>query len=225
MSAISLQKVSENTLCSTSPYEPLFDHVAAHLQAQGGTLKTIERTQGRIEAAWKYGFNPFGMRITVNFASQGNETIQLTLNGSFVDAIDTFGAAKKKARAITDELLKPIDIAAWPIKEGVTPSQQPSVATTPGTPPQAPLNNANTVAHRGKRKGLTAVLAFLGGGIGLHKFYTGNWGWGLIYLALCTTGLPLVLSVIEFIRVLCLTQEEFDRRYNYRPISAFSWVW
>ncbi|WP_429149095.1 hypothetical protein, partial [Aeromonas rivipollensis] len=46
-----------------------------------------------------------------------------------------------------------------------------------------------------------------------------------IYLALCTTGLPLILSVIEFIRVLCLTQEEFDRRYNYRPISAFSWVW
>ncbi|WP_279475594.1 hypothetical protein [Aeromonas veronii] len=125
MNTISLQKVSDNTLCSTSPYEQLFDHVAAHLQAQGGTLKTIERTQGRIEAAWKYGFNPFGMRITVNFASQGNEAIQLTLNGSFVDAIDTFGAAKKKARAITDELLKPIDIAAWPIKEGATVSPPP----------------------------------------------------------------------------------------------------
>jgi len=67
------------------------------------------------------------MRITVNFASQGNETILLTLNGSFVDAIDTFGAAKKKARAITDELLKPIDIAAWPIKEGAASSQQPSL--------------------------------------------------------------------------------------------------
>ena len=222
MNTISLQKVSDNTLCSTSPYEQLFEHVAAHLQAQGGTLKTIERTQGRIEAAWKYGFNPFGLRITVNFASQGDETIQLTLNGTFVDAIDTFGAAKKKARAITDELLKPIDIAAWPIKEGATSSQQPSATTTP---PQAPLNGANAVAHRGKRKGLTAVLAFLGGSIGLHKFYTGNWGWGLIYLVLCTTGLPLILSVIEFIRVLCLTQEEFDRRYNYRPITAFSWVW
>lgn len=57
MNTISLQKVSDNTLCSTSPYEQLFEHVAAHLQAQGGTLKTVERTQGRIEAAWKYGFN------------------------------------------------------------------------------------------------------------------------------------------------------------------------
>ena len=84
---------------------------------------------------------------------------------------------------------------------------------------------ADAVPHRGKRKGLTAVLIFLGGGIGLHKFYTGNWGWGLLYLVLCTTGIPLALSVIEFVRVLCLTPEEFDRRYNYRRVSAFSWVW
>jgi TM2 domain-containing membrane protein YozV len=225
MSAINLQKASDNTLSSTSDYEQLFDHVAAHFQAQGGTLKTIERAQGRIEAAWKYGVNPFGMRITAHFTSEGDDTIQITLNGSFVDAIDTFGAAKKKARAITDELLKPIDVAAWPIKEVAAPTQQPPVATIPGTPPQAQLNGADAVPHRGKRKGLTAVLIFLGGGFGLHKFYTGNWGWGLLYLVLCTTGIPLALSVIEFIRVLCLTPEEFDRRYNYRRVSAFSWVW
>ena len=85
MNTISLQKVSDNTLCSTNPYEQLFDHVAAHLQAQGGTLKTVERTQGRIEAAWKYGINPFGLRITAHFTAQGDETIQITLNGSFVD--------------------------------------------------------------------------------------------------------------------------------------------
>lgn len=96
MNTISLQKVSDNTLCSTSPYEPLFEHVAAHLQAQGGTLKTIERTQGRIEAAWKYGFNRFGLRITVNFASQGDETIQLTLNGSFVVTVHPDGIDRKK---------------------------------------------------------------------------------------------------------------------------------
>ena len=225
MSELNLQKASDNTLRATSDYEQVFDHVAAHFQAQGGTLKTIERAQGRIEAAWKYGVNPFGLRITAHFTSEGDETILITLNGSFVDAIDTFGAAKKKARAITDEILKPIDVAAWPIKEVVAPTQQPPVATTPAAPPQAAMNGENAVSHRGKRKGLTAVLIFLGGGIGLHKFYTGNWGWGLLYLVLCTTGIPLILSVIEFIRVLCLTQEEFDRRYNYRHVSAFSWVW
>ena len=126
------------------------------------------------------------MRITVNFASQGDETIQLTLNGSFVDAIDTFGAAKKKARAITDELLKPIDIAAWPIKEG----QHPPCSPLPRPLPAGTAKRRKRRCAPWQRKGLTAVFAFLGGGIGLHKFYTGNWGWGLIYLALCTPAFP-----------------------------------
>ena len=70
-----------------------------------------------------------------------------------------------------------------------------------------------------------ALLVFFGGGFGLHKFYTGNWGWGLIYLAACTTGIPVLLSLIEFIKVLCLSQEEFDKRYNYQAVRAFQWVW
>lgn len=225
METINLQKTSDTTLQSMSDYEQLFDHVAAHFQAQGGTLKIIERAQGKIEATWKYGINPFGLRISAHFTAQGDETIHITLNGSFVDAIDTFGAAKKKAKAMTDELLKPIDVAAWPIKELKAQAIQPPTSIPQSTPQQAPMLGADAVPHRGKRKGLTAVLIFLGGGIGLHKFYTGNWGWGLLYLVLCTTGIPLALSVIEFVRVLCLTPEEFDRRYNYRRVSAFSWVW
>ena len=85
METINLQKTSDTTLQSMSDYEQLFDHVAAHFQAQGGTLKIIERAQGKIEAAWKYGINPFGLRITAHFTAQGDETIQITLNGSFVD--------------------------------------------------------------------------------------------------------------------------------------------
>ena len=69
------------------------------------------------------------------------------------------------------------------------------------------------------------LLVFFGGGIGLHKFYAGNWGWGLIYLAACSTGIPVLLSLIEFIKVLCLSQEEFDKRYNYQAVRAFQWVW
>ena len=219
MNTISLQKVSDNTLCSTSPYEPLRS-CRRPFASPGRHVKTIERTQGRIEAAWKYGFNPFGMRITVNFASQGDETIQLTLNGSFVDAIDTFGAAKKKARAITDELLKPIDIAAWPIKEG----QHPPAALCRDHSPQAPLNGANAVAHRGSARGSplcshswAAALVCISSTPGI--------GAGGLSTSRSAPRPSLILSVIEFIRVLCLTQEEFDRRYNYRPISAFSWVW
>ncbi|MFQ2102766.1 TM2 domain-containing protein, partial [Aeromonas sanarellii] len=81
------------------------------------------------------------------------------------------------------------------------------------------------VHHRGKQKSVMALMMFFGGGLGLHKFYAGNWGWGLIYLAGCITWIPVFLSLIEFIRVLCLTQEDFDKRYNLQKIKAFQWIW
>ncbi|MFB2908110.1 TM2 domain-containing protein, partial [Aeromonas jandaei] len=166
------------------------------------------------EASWKYGINPFGLRVTVHFSSPEEGIVELSLTGSFVDAIDTWGTAKKKAKAIAEVLPSPIDVAAWPIREQ---------ASVPASTQPAPAGG--TVHHRGKRKVLMALLVFFGGGIGLHKFYAGNWGWGLIYLAACTTGIPVLLSLVEFIKVLCLSQEEFDKRYNYQAVRAFQWVW
>lgn len=214
MGSPTITTLSDLVLRSHDDYETVFEHVAAHLQAEGGTIKKVDRAKGELEASWKYGVNPFGQRVTAHFSSPEEGIVELSLTGSFVDAIDTFGTAKKKAKAIAAVIPNPIDVTAWPIRE-------PS-------PTQAPVQSApvgGTVHHRGKRKVLMAILMFFGGGLGLHKFYTGNWGWGLIYLAACTTGIPVLLSVIEFIRVLCLTQEEFDKRYNYQAVRAFQWVW
>ncbi|CAJ1845978.1 TM2 domain-containing protein [Aeromonas veronii] len=214
MGSPTITKLSDLVLRSHADYEAVFEHVAAHLQAEGGTIKIADRAKGALEASWKYGINPFGLRVTVHFTSPEEGIVELSLTGSFVDAIDTWGTAKKKAKAIAEVLPLPIDVAAWPIREqaSVPPSTQPAPA-------------GGTVHHRGKRKVLMALLVFFGGGIGLHKFYAGNWGWGLIYLAACTTGIPVLLSLVEFIKVLCLSQEEFDKRYNYQAVRAFQWVW
>ena len=51
-------------------------------------------------------------------------------------------------------------------------------------------------ARQGKSKATAGVLALLLGGLGIHRFYLGKWGTGLLYL--CTGGLFLVGIVYDF---------------------------
>ena len=48
-------------------------------------------------------------------------------------------------------------------------------------------------------KGLYIALCLFLGGAGIHKFYAGKWIAGLLYLALCWTGIPIVLSLIDLL--------------------------
>lgn len=57
------------------------------------------------------------------------------------------------------------------------------------------------------------VLALLLGGLGVHRFYLGQW-WGLFYLLLCWTGIPALIALIEGIVFLCTDQQKWDDRYN-----------
>lgn len=43
------------------------------------------------------------------------------------------------------------------------------------------------------------VLALLLGGLGIHKFYAGHIGLGILYLLFCWTGIPAVIALVEFI--------------------------
>ncbi len=50
-----------------------------------------------------------------------------------------------------------------------------------------------------KSKTVGMLLALFLGGIGAHQFYLGKILWGVIYLALCWTFVPILLSIIEVI--------------------------
>ena len=65
-----------------------------------------------------------------------------------------------------------------------------------------------------KSRAVAAVLAALLGGIGAHKFYLGKWGWGLLYLAFCWTYVPSVLALIDFVLLICRSEEDFMQRYH-----------
>lgn len=61
-----------------------------------------------------------------------------------------------------------------------------------------------------KNRVVAALLALFLGGIGIHKFYLEEKTAGLLYLFFCWTGIPALLALIDSIRLLCLTDEEFE---------------
>lgn len=81
-----------------------------------------------------------------------------------------------------------------------------------------PGNDANDYAKfavmAGKKsvnKVMYCVLAILLGGIGVHKFYAGKIGMGIVYLIFCPTVIPLFVGLIEG---LCAIGKTTDNQGN-----------
>jgi TM2 domain-containing membrane protein YozV len=64
-----------------------------------------------------------------------------------------------------------------------------------------------------KSKTTAGILGILVGGFGIHKFYLGKIGLGIVYLLFCWTGIPSLIGLIEGILYLTKTDEEFQRKY------------
>lgn len=65
-----------------------------------------------------------------------------------------------------------------------------------------------------KNRIAAALLAFFLGGFGVHKFYLGKTGQGVLYLLFCWTFIPALIAFIEFIIYLCTSDENFARKYG-----------
>ena len=80
-------------------------------------------------------------------------------------------------------------------------------------PPAQPSLFAATTAN-GKSKVAAALFALFLGGLGIHKFYLGRVGWGVLYLCFCWTIIPGLVAFIEGILYLVMSDEEFNRKYG-----------
>ena len=67
-----------------------------------------------------------------------------------------------------------------------------------------------------KSKIVAAILAFFLGGLGIHKFYLGKTGMGVLYLLFCWTYIPSFIAFIEGIIILCSNDENFQIKYKCR---------
>lgn len=65
-----------------------------------------------------------------------------------------------------------------------------------------------------KDKNVAAILALFLGGIGVHKFYLGRIGAGVLFLIFSWTFIPTLLGLIDFFVLALMDQDEFNRKYN-----------
>ena len=81
---------------------------------------------------------------------------------------------------------------------------------------QQPVYNSERANWPIKNKIVAGILALFLGGIGVHKFYLGQTGKGILYLLFCWTYIPSLLALIEAITILCSNDENFQIKYRCR---------
>ncbi|MGB6411609.1 MAG: NINE protein [Candidatus Deferrimicrobiaceae bacterium] len=63
------------------------------------------------------------------------------------------------------------------------------------------------------RRVAAAIFAILLGSFGVHRFFLGQIGWGILYVLFCWTFIPAVAGLIEGILYLTMSEEEFETKY------------
>ncbi len=65
-----------------------------------------------------------------------------------------------------------------------------------------------------KNKLAAGLLGIFLGGLGIHKFYLGQTGRGILYLVFFWTGIPAIIGFIEGIVLIASSDEAFNAKYN-----------
>ncbi len=65
-----------------------------------------------------------------------------------------------------------------------------------------------------KNKVTAGLLAFFLGIFGVHRFYLGQVGKGIVYLLFCWTPIIWIISMIDFIVFLAMGEKSFNYKYN-----------
>jgi TM2 domain-containing membrane protein YozV len=74
-----------------------------------------------------------------------------------------------------------------------------------------PNKAASPVSYGAPKSRITAgVLALLLGGIGVHKFYLGKIGLGIVYILFCWTFVPAIIAFVEGIIYLVQDDKTFS---------------
>lgn len=87
---------------------------------------------------------------------------------------------------------------------------------------EAQFRERGAMLDKPKNRTIAVLLALCGiftPVVGLHKFYLGQTGWGLVYLLLSWTPVPRIASAIEAVWYLLQDTSDFQAGFEPRPIS------
>ncbi|MEA5419886.1 TM2 domain-containing protein [Spirulina sp. CCNP1310] len=65
-----------------------------------------------------------------------------------------------------------------------------------------------------RNKVVAILLTFFLGWFGVHQFYLGQNVRAFFYLIFCWTWIPALLSIFDFVGLLLMSEEDFERRFN-----------
>ena len=65
-----------------------------------------------------------------------------------------------------------------------------------------------------KNKTTAGIFALVFGGLGVHRFYLGQKGLGILYLLFVWTFIPTIIAMIDGIVLLTQDDDKFNRKYN-----------
>lgn len=65
-----------------------------------------------------------------------------------------------------------------------------------------------------KDKTVAALIALFLGWIGIHKFYLGESGLGIVYILFSWTGIPAIIAFFECIGLFMMSEQAFNAKFN-----------
>jgi TM2 domain-containing membrane protein YozV/DNA-directed RNA polymerase subunit RPC12/RpoP len=92
---------------------------------------------------------------------------------------------------------------------------QPQVVIQQAAPQQVYVSGINP-AWPVKNKMVAGLLGIFLGSLGIHKFYLGKTGMGILYLCFCWTAIPGIVGFIEGISYLLANDENFQLKHHVR---------
>ena len=69
-------------------------------------------------------------------------------------------------------------------------------------------------SHHHKDRVTAGVLALFLGGLGVHRFYLGQIGLGVIYLVFFWTFIPAIVALVDAIILFTMSDAKFDAKFN-----------
>ena len=111
-----------------------------------------------------------------------------------------------------------------PVQEGATKCEYCGASVAQNAQPQQQAQPQPQVVYVNneranwpiKNKIVAILLAFFLGSFGIHKFYLGQKGKGIVYLIFFWTYVPGILAFIEAIVMLLSNDEDFQIKYKCR---------
>lgn len=71
-----------------------------------------------------------------------------------------------------------------------------------------------------RNKDLATVLAFALGTFGVHHFYLGRTGRGILYMLFCWSGIPTLAGIADAAFLFGISKEKFDQRFNQETLGT-----